>query len=504
MNRGLKFLAALIGTIMVVVPFAGLDSLPRDVRAQIAGERQALAGSGKKLQAAQQEVARDLEAEPELFASIPAAKTWNNTLGAAQSEMQAAGADVAQLTAIEKVDRRGDKAKAEALLVHERQLRAAAESRAAGIEREAAHWVELKRNLPATLEQMERDYDTLQAFDASALTATVEQAGAAWPEKKGELEARLAALRGMNSGASGLWQQTAEARRQAATGKYAGLDFGTLLGAAETLRTSAGGLRQKSGELTALAGQLDTAWDKLLVDMDVRGSGSSRSWEQKIRTITTRDGKSTSDERWVQVPKTTYEGMKDNLGMAIAHKPAGKFDSEADQTPQPAGFAYVATPAQGRNQYGYWERRDGRDFWVFYGQYALMRDLLFNRDYRPLETRDWDGYRSSRERGQTYYGQDKKAPQYGTGSATTQQRYSGSTFDRNGGFKDSKYASKSGNYRDSEYSTPAARNPNADSAPRRFGNGNSSPQASRPPSRTFRPSPAPSRAPSAPRRFGRR
>jgi hypothetical protein len=503
MNRGLKFLAALIGTVMVVVPFAGLDNLPRDVRAQITSERQALASSSSKLQSAQQEVARDLQTEPELFASIPAARTWNTSLGAAASDLQSAAGDMAQLTAIEKQDRRGDRARAQTLLVHERQLRAAAESRATGIGREAAHWVELKRNLPATLQQMERDYAALRGFDASSVTATVQKAASAWPEKKGDLEARLAALSGIPSTAESLWQQTAVARRQAAAGNYAGLDFGTLLTAAETLRANAAGLQQKSGELIALAGQLDTAWDKLLVDMDVRGTGSARTWDQKIRTVTTRDGKSASDERWVQVPKTTYEGMKDNLGMAIAHKPAGKYDSEADSTPQPPGFAYVATPAQGRNQYGYWERRDGRDFWVFYGQYALMRDLLFNRDYRPLDTRDWDGYRTSRERGQTYYGQDKQAPQFGTGSATTQKRYSGSTFDRSGGFKDSKYASKSGSYRDSEYSTPAARTPGADTAPRRFGNGNSTPQASRPPSRTFRPSPAP-RAPSMPRRFGRR
>jgi len=48
---------------------------------------------------------------------------------------------------------------------------------------------------------------------------------------------------------------------------------------------------------------------------------------------------------------------------------------------QPAGFAYVAPPSQGSNQYGYWEHRGGGDFWVFYGQYALLRDLLFNRQY---------------------------------------------------------------------------------------------------------------------------
>ena len=168
---------------------------------------------------------------------------------------------------------------------------------------------------------------------------------------------------------------------------------------------------------------------------------------------------------------------------------------------QPAGFAYMAPPGQS-NQYGHWEHSGGRDFWVFYGQYALMRDLLFNRDYRPLDRREYEDYRTYRQRDQTYYGRDTatgSAPKYGTAGTATQERYSGSTFSKSGGFKDSKYASKPGKYRDSEYATPGG-----SSAPRTFGNRPSSP----PPSQTYRsPSPrpsAPSMPRSAPRRFGRR
>jgi hypothetical protein len=171
----------------------------------------------------------------------------------------------------------------------------------------------------------------------------------------------------------------------------------------------------------------------------------------------------------------------------------------------------MAPPGQ-RNQYGYWEQRNGQDFWVFYGQYALMRDLLFNRDYRPLDRGDWDGYRTQQSRGQTYYGQDSatSAPKYGTQGSATQDRYAGSTFSKSGGFKDSQYATKSGGYRDSKYASPGARTPGGDSAPRSFGSGsrpeerNAVPAPSRP---SYRPPsrPAPSyRPPSAPRRFGRR
>src|SRR5262249_49097252 len=159
------------------------------------------------------------------------------------------------------------------------------------------------------------------------------------------------------------------------------------------------------------------------------------------RTVTTqfddssaKPGNVSSDEKWVQVSQANYEGHKNNLGMAIEHKSAGKYDVEAERVAQPPGFAYVAPPGQ-TNQYGYWDHRDGRDFWVFYGQYALMRDLLFNHQYYPLPRTDWEEYRTYRSRGETYYGRDTTtggAPKYGTQGSSTQERYSSSTFAKGG------------------------------------------------------------------------
>ena len=85
--------------------------------------------------------------------------------------------------------------------------------------------------------------------------------------------------------------------------------------------------------------------------------------------------------------------MRNDLGMAIEHKSAGKYDSEAEHVAQPAGFAYIAPPGQS-NQYGYWNNSGGQNFWVFYGQYALMRDLLFHRGYRPLDYYEYRDYRT--------------------------------------------------------------------------------------------------------------
>jgi hypothetical protein len=308
------------------------------------------------------------------------------------------------------------------------------------------------------------------------------------------------------------WQSTAEARRKAAAGNLTGAGAGALLGFEDSLQTSAADLPKKAGELKTLSAQLYTSWDKLLVDMRARGDGNARECGQKIRTVRThladaaaKSGDVTSDEQWTVVPNTTYDAMRNDLGMAIEHKPAGKYDSEADHVAQPAGMAYVAPPTQRSNQYGYWDHRDGRDFWVFYGQYALLRDLLSNHDYRPFDRHEWEDYRTYSTRGQTYYGHDGagSAPKYGSQGAATQSRYSSSSYAQSGGFRDSKYANKSGSYRSSQYASPSASDPNADHSPKTFGHSASPAQ---PPARTYHPAPAPSRAPSRSpgRSYGRR
>ena len=215
------------------------------------------------------------------------------------------------------------------------------------------------------------------------------------------------------------------------------------------------------------------------------------------------------------VAKDAYEdtlvlaerGLQADLLLISGGVSAGKYDIEAERVAQPPGFAYMAPPGQS-NQYGHWDHHDGRDFWVFYGEYALMRDLLFNRGYRPLDRYEWEGYRYAQRSGQTYYGHDEaagQAPKYGTQGTATQRSYEGSTYAKSGGFKDSKYASKSGGYKDSKYASPSMRDPNADHSGRTFGKG-----SSREPEHNYRPPPSrpapsyhpPARSPG--RSFGRR
>jgi hypothetical protein len=489
----LRLAAAILTTLIIAVGLSAFDHLPGSLRKQIDAERAALTTAQTQIRSEQETVTRDVQSDPALFRNLAVSQQWPGGFQQASDTLQSASGDMSGLTRLEQHGHRRDQQRAEALLAHERILRNSALNQASSIQTDAARWIDRKQHLPEEIRQMEQSYTAIHAFDFGPVTAAVMRAETDWPEKKTDLEGRLAALKGIAGRDEDLWQTSAGVRREAASADTANVDYGRLLTDAEELKSDAASLPQKSSELQSLTGQLYDSWDKVLVDMEVRGIGANRAWDQRIRTVRTHGGSTTSQEQWVGVSQAAYDAMRNDLGMAIEHKPTGKYDFEAEHVAQPAGFAYVAPLSQGSNQYGYWEHRDGQSFWVFYGQYALLRDLLFNHSYRPLPSDEWEEYRSYRTRGQTYYGHDAEGtPKYGSSGTATQERYSGSTYARSGGFRNSPYASKSGGFRNSPYAS-------REESPKRFG--------ARPaPEPSFHPSPRPSfRLPSGGgRRFGGR
>ena len=517
MNRIKLRVVVALSVVLAVVGANALDHLPSSVRAQIDSERSTIRSTRSQLNTERGQIAAQVQADPALFGAIPFGAAWASHFDQSASGLDSASRDMDELTQIERRNRHAETARAQSVLQSERTMRTQALAGAEAVQKEAARWVDAKNHLPQHVQEMESAHHAIDAFDLAPLTAAVAHAEADWPAKKPDLDARLDAERALVTNSDELWQSTAEDRRKAVAGDLSGVNTGALLAAADSLTASAADQPKQAAELQSLTGQLYNSWDKLLVDMQARGEGNAREYDQKIRTVSThlidaaaKTGDTKSDEQWVIVTRPTYEAMRGDLGMAIEHKSAGLYDSEAERVAQPAGMAYVAPPAQGSNQYGYWDHRDGHDFWVFYGQYALMRDLLFNHDYRPYDRYEYEGYRTYQSRGQTYYGHDSEsdAPKYGSQGTVTQNRYAGSKYAQSGGFRDSQYAGKSGGYRDSQYASPSMREPGADHSPKTFGhNGSpsSSPRAA-PSPRSYHPAPSPSRAPmrSPGRSFGRR
>ncbi|MCP4629334.1 MAG: hypothetical protein GY850_38395 [bacterium] len=142
----------------------------------------------------------------------------------------------------------------------------------------------------------------------------------------------------------------------------------------------------------------------VLDDMKVEGN-FFKDYYHKYKVIT---AEKTVDMGWMATSEKVYQRYLPFLGMTIWSKQDGKESSTAG----PAGYEYV-----GNRKYGSWQRdSSGNSFWVFYGQYRLISDLLGGgRIYRN----GYDSYRSRRSRGMPYYGPKNE---YGTNGALTKKR----------------------------------------------------------------------------------
>lgn len=114
---------------------------------------------------------------------------------------------------------------------------------------------------------------------------------------------------------------------------------------------------------------------------------------------------------WMEVREETFYRYEKYVGMVVASKSLDGRRTGASQA-HPPGYQYVGNP-----QYGFW---GGGGFWQFYGQYALMRDLM-GGGWR-VGRGDWEDYRRSRERGRPYYGPTKGGqPTFGSRGSQTQK-----------------------------------------------------------------------------------
>jgi hypothetical protein len=493
---------AVITSILLLL-FACIGGLPGSLRRDIAEEHDKLQKAQREVDQSGQALQDDFTKNPSLFANVPTPGQWTATLAAAREKLKSAQDADLELQELNRQNRGRSRDLAERLLSKERHLRESAITDAHGVQKAAADWIGFAHNLPSHLDSMRRDYDAVHTADLTPVADVVDKAEHDWPAKKDALEARLTALRDIPQSADKEWDATAAARQDAAAGKVTGPELATLIQTDKDLDHDADALHAKSDELHALCGQLYDSWDKILIDLDASRNGRDRVYRERIKTVTTHitdiashKGETSANEAWVNVSEPAFHAVEDDLGMAIAHKDAGLFDSDAQTTPQPAGFAYIAPESQGSNQYGYWTHSGGQTFWTFLPEYLLLRELLWNHDYRPVVIEDYRGYRNALSTGRSYYGQATPAspPTYGTRGTFTQTHYANSRYMQSGGFRGSGYASHP-DHSPSAFGGLGQRSasPSDDSAGKRFGSGAGSPSG-----RRF------GRSPSAGRRFGGR
>ncbi len=313
---------------------------------------------------------------------------------------------------------------------------------------------EIDKNRSQYVREAQASYQDISAYPAASVSRA-QRAMIDWPEKKADLSQAIERVAEVKARSKALWKERSGAIAAA------NADVLLILDTHQTLQADGLQLARLDSELGQRVDQLYVSWDKILVDMEIK-EGDALTLHHKYKTVTVqiqdpqkKQGAHSESEAWVQVSKATYDVLEDKLGMSVARKPAGKYEEEAEDLAQPAGYSYVAPPGQS-NQFGQWRRDSyGGSFWVFYGQYMFMRSLFWGPSYHPIYPNNYNDYRRSHTSGRTYYGTTETGQRrYGTNSQTTLSRYRSSQYVRSGGYRNSYYKRSGGNlrgYRSSRY-----------------------------------------------------
>lgn len=432
----MRMFTKLAGPLIVSVLLAGCGrGLPASLKRDINLENQKVQIAAEKVRQSEASLSSYVASNPDLFRGAPEIPTWQAKTSEADVEIQRSQSAARELTRL--AERNRPDRRISQLLGEERKSSEAALLTARAIDQDVAQWRDYQRDPVAFAAKIDRERDTIRKFDVAPVARTVHQAEQDWPEKRGVLEQRLASLSGVKV-IDSLSQATPSA----------------LIAEESALSQKATALSAEAQELQSACGQLYDSWDNVLTDLDRSHIDGNVVYRERLKTVRTHlvDIKSkttttNSTERWTSVPEASFKAVENDVGMAIAHKDVGRFDSEAQNTPQPPGFSYVASPSMGSNQYGYWSHSGGESVWTFLPQYLILRELLWNHSYRPVVMNEYTAYQTAQSRGTTYYGREtpNAAPKYGTHGTFTQQQYASSRYVQNGGFKGSAYGSGGGN-----------------------------------------------------------
>ncbi len=474
-RRSLGALAIVIVILMIFVAVAGLDNLPRNLKSSIATASTQLASDRSQFVQNRDFVNRALSSEPDLFRTKAA--VYRDQLGKGDACLSTAATEMVTLEQYAKANRRQDASKAEAELA-KFELQRKACGQATGLRSEAERWIGYKRELPKRLQAMQASYDTVHAFDVDAAVAPAKKAELDWPAKRDDIESRITQLKGSKTQAEEAWTSTAKLRTDAERNDPASFDYATFFQSADRIDNSARQLKMEGDSINQLSAQLYTSWDKLLLDVE-----DNHGVREKVRLVKTKykdatlaNGEASSEEKWEDAEAARKRDAEKTVGMVIARKPAGKYDSEVERAIQPPAIAYVAPPGQS-NSYGSWNN----GVWSWLPQYLILSHLL-NASRGPITAPDYEGYYQARRRGEVFYGRgdgfrwwhsdrstsggggilgkardwaNQRSGGSGTGDGFYKERpktynngggYSGSQYQNRGSYSGSRYQNKGGGY----------------------------------------------------------
>lgn len=437
--------------ILVVLVDSLMGGMPGTVRELYEQEITEIGSGEGRMQKARARIDELVGSDPPFLDPIAKREDWQGRLDESQGLIDEAKAKLeGEAMPLFEENNSDDTQKMTALLGEIRTARTTAVKGAEAIAQRAEKLVDYKARRHEMVREAEADFRSIDSSKLAPLKVKAGQAQVDWSEKKSDIDERMRFFDQMATAASESHDFIV-----AENGKpEASIDFDALVNHHQALRQAAGNYNQSLDSVSALLDQLYVSWDKLLADMEIREGAEVEFFHHYKLIRVNRDDKQSVEEKAERVSKEFYQRHEDHLGMTLESKPKGKYDVEADKVASPPGYNYV-----GNTHYGRWEQRPGGSFWVFYGQYAFMRSLFWGPSYyRNVGYNDWQGYRSTRDAGRTYYGKDASGKQvYGSKGTMARTKYAGSKYTRSGGYSSTQFKRSGGTYRGSKYATKSSR-----------------------------------------------
>ncbi len=396
-RKSLGMVAIILLLLMAFVATAGLDNLPRELHNSITTSATSLETRRSQFQQHRAAIASAIRSEPALFEQRSDA--WRQKLAQDEIAFDKAASELTLLNGLKSANRRTDRDAVVAGIARVNEQQSKAVEDAGQIRNEAERWLRFKRELPQQMRTMETQYEELRSFDPAGAAPVALKATTEWPSKRADLETRLSSLTVQKTLGEQAWLSTEGLREKQKAGALAGSDYAALFTAADRVAQSLREVKEGSQSVNILAGQLYQSIDKLLlaVDDDDQKRQRVRVVRTKYPDATLAAGTVAQEERWEPFNAGRFEDADERIGMAIEHKPAGKYDSEVERSVQPPGFKYMAPPGQS-NSYGSWSG----GVWSWLPQYLVLSQLLQGRSGMPVTLGHYDAWENARRRGETY------------------------------------------------------------------------------------------------------
>lgn len=433
-----------LGAGLGLIAFFFTRGLPDDALAAATAAREAITRSQTEVADARKSFAAALAEDKSYLAARP-------EITAADAEIQRRAQAIAALhqsldTRLDPLIADDDHGDAAQLIAAAREISTQAAQATAGLGQIAQVAPTLLRYKRDHVRILETARDQIAAAERVAADPTlaqhIELATTRYPEARDALAKRY---RAVTEHAASIAQTGASLEQHAARAPPDYLvDYVAAGKAADAIAQGHDKLQKLRADLDTDIAELGKSIDRILVDMK-RENGK---YYHQYKVIENGVERTTGFE---EVTQSKYAQHEDHLGMAIYSKPEGKLAEEATTVASPPGYAYVGNP-----RYGQWQQSNGQSFWVFYGQYALMRDLLWGAGrYSPIGRDAYGSYRDTVRTGKPYYGSQRE---YGTQGTQTRTRYANSNYYKDQtrtGYRGSNYQgssnSRAGRFQGSEY-----------------------------------------------------